>query len=75
MFGLALVAAGTLFMAWRYSSLNWLLLHLGIDACLAWYMAMLAQIRSRQAQKVANRYFSDSPREWEESPVKVVSQH
>jgi hypothetical protein len=74
MFGLALVAAGTLFFAWKYGSLNWLLLHLGIDACLAWYLAMVAQLRSRQAQKVANRYFSDNAREWEESPVKVVAQ-
>ncbi|MGQ0848108.1 MAG: hypothetical protein ACT4OP_03165 [Actinomycetota bacterium] len=72
-FVMAGIAVVTLVAAWRFGSLNWLLLHLGIDACLAWYLAMLAQIRQRHAHRVASRYSADS-REWDESPVKVVSQ-
>ncbi|MGI8515796.1 MAG: hypothetical protein ACR2NT_11835 [Acidimicrobiia bacterium] len=70
---LVLIAIVTLVVTWRRQSLNWLLLHIAIDACLAWYVAMLAQIRQKQAQELANRYF-DGTREWEESPVRVVSQ-
>jgi len=70
---LVVVAAATAFVAWRQHSLNWLLLHIGIDACLAWYMAMLAQLRQRHAQRVANRYFGDGAPQWEESPVRVIA--
>jgi hypothetical protein len=68
-----ILAAASAFLAWREGSLNWLLLHLGIDACFAWYLAMLAQLRQRHAQRVANRYFSDSETVWEEFPVRVIA--
>lgn len=70
---LVAIAAATAFVAWRQQSLNWLLIHIGIDACLAWYMAMLAQLRQRHAQRVANRYFGDGAPQWEESPVRVIA--
>lgn len=70
---LIVIAALTAFVAWRQRSFNWLLLHIGIDACLAWYLAMLAQLRQRHAQRVANRYFGDGAPQWEESPVKVIA--
>lgn len=70
---LIVIATATAFIAWRQRSLNWLLLHIGIDACLAWYLAMLAQLRQRHAQRVASRYFGDSAPQWEESPVKVIA--
>jgi hypothetical protein len=69
----AVVAVVTAFLAWRMSSLNWLLVHLGIDACLGWYLAMLAQIRQRQAQKAANRYF-EGGKDWDDSRVRVIGQ-
>jgi hypothetical protein len=68
---MVVIALATLFLAWRRQSLNWLLVHIGIDACLAWYLAMLSQIKQRQAQQLANRY-AENP--LEESPVRVVSQ-
>jgi Flp pilus assembly protein TadB len=68
---LIVIAIATLVVAWRRQSLNWLLVHIGIDACLAWYLAMLSQIRQRQAQQLANRYAENT---LEESPVRVVSQ-
>jgi amino acid permease len=68
---LAVLAVVTAFLAWRQSSLNWLLVHLAIDACLGWYLAMVAQLRQRQAQKAANRYFSGG-RDWDDSRVRVV---
>ena len=67
------LAIASAFLAWRESSLNWLLLHLGIDACFAWYLAMLAQLRQRHAQRLANRYFSDGETQWEEFPVRVIA--
>lgn len=68
---MALLAVVTAVLAWRQSSLNWLLLHLAIDACLLWYLAMLAQLRQRQAQKAASRYFTGG-KEWDETRVKVI---
>ncbi len=68
-----ILAVASAFLAWREGSLNWLLLHLGIDACLAWYVAMLAQLRQRHAQSVINRYFSDGETQWEEFPVRVIA--
>jgi hypothetical protein len=68
-----ILAIASAFMAWRESSLNLLLLHLGVDACFAWYLAMLAQLRQRHAQKVASRYFSDGQTQWEEFPVRVIA--
>ena len=67
------LAVASAFLAWREGSLNWLLLHLGIDACFAWYLAMLAQLRQRHAQRLANRYFADGETQWEEFPVRVIA--
>ena len=67
------LAVASAFLAWREGSLNWLLLHLGIDACFAWYLAMLAQLRQRHAQRLANRYFTDGETQWEEFPVRVIA--
>ncbi len=67
---LVAIALLTLVVAWQRQSLNWLLVHIGIDACLAWYLAMLSQIRQRQAQALATRYAEGVQ---DESPVRVVS--
>jgi hypothetical protein len=68
---LAIFAVITAVLAAQFSSFEWLLVHLGLDACLAWYLAMLAQLRQRQAQRVANRYFSGG-KEWDDTRVKVI---
>lgn len=68
---LVLIAVATLVVAWRRQSLNWLLLHIALDACLAWYVAMLSQVKQKHAAELA-RY--DGVRQWDESPVRVVSE-
>jgi len=68
---LILIAIATLVVAWRRQSLYWLLFHIAIDACLAWYVAMLAQVRQKHAHELARL---EGDREWNDSPVRVVSQ-
>ncbi|MDP3983773.1 MAG: hypothetical protein Q8Q52_02045 [Acidimicrobiia bacterium] len=67
---MGLLALVTAFLAWRFGSLNWLLVHLGLDACLGWYLAMLAQLRQRHAQLIASRY--EGGREWDDARVRVI---
>jgi hypothetical protein len=69
---LIVLAVVTAMAAWRLQSLNWLLVHLGIDACLAWYIAMLSQLRQRHAARLASRYFTEGP-DWDESRVRVIN--
>jgi hypothetical protein len=73
--GLALVASATLALAWKTESFNWLLVHLLVDVLIAWYVAMLVQLRQRQAARVASRYFAERPDEWSEAPVRVIARH
>lgn len=51
------IALGTLVLAITTSSLVWLVGHLVIDAFLAWYVAMLVQIK-QQEQSVAQEYLA-----------------
>lgn len=68
---LVLIAVATLVVAWRRQSLNWLLLHIALGACLAWYVAMLSQVKQKHAEELARH---DGVRQWDESPVRVVSE-
>ena len=68
---LVLIAVATLVVAWRRQSLNWLLFHIALDACLAWYVAMLSQVKQKHAAELARH---DGVRQWDESPVRVVSE-
>jgi amino acid permease len=75
MTGLVILAVLALALAWRTGSLNWLLVHLGVDVLIAWYAAMLWQLRLRQAARVASRYFGETAEHHDESPVRVIAQH
>lgn len=63
----------TLVLAWRFQSLNWLLASLAVDAGIALYLAMLAQLRFQRAAKVSSRYFADHSLTPEEPQVRVVA--
>jgi hypothetical protein len=68
---LALLAVGTLAVAiWRGSA-TLLIVHIGIDGVIAWYLAMLVQIRQRrEASFVVNLREEDVS---EEAPVRVLA--
>lgn len=68
---LVLLAVGTLAVAiWRGSA-TLLIVHIGIDGVIAWYLAMLVQIRQRrEASFVVNLREEDVP---EEAPVRVLA--
>ncbi len=48
---LVLASIGTLTLAYLRSSVNWLLVSLAVDGLLAWYLAMLMQLRNRRLQQ------------------------
>jgi uncharacterized protein YycO len=67
-----LLAVASLGMAWRFQSMNWLLAHLAVDVLIAWYVAMLMQLRQQRAVRTAERYFGDSEA-GDDFPVKVIA--
>lgn len=72
---LVTVAVATLAFSYLYRSVGWLLLHLAIDALLAWYIGMLMQVRQQRAIRVANTHLSTRPADADEPPVRVVAGH
>ncbi len=48
---LGTLAAGSLMLAFALGSPSWLLVHIAIDAAVAWYVAMLVQIKQRRAAR------------------------
>jgi hypothetical protein len=70
---LTLVALGTLVLALSRQSLNWLLGHIAVDAVIAWYLAMLIQIRQQHIQRVVGSVAEDRRFDREESKVRIVA--
>ena len=73
MLSLVVLAVTTLVLAWRLGSLNWLLVHLGMDVLIAWYVAMLWQLRQRQVLRAIDQYSDEVTEVWEDSPVRVIA--
>lgn len=71
---LAILAAGTLVLALWFKSWNWLLVHIGIDALIAWYVAMLAQIRQQHSVKVASEHAAEQPAGMEGDRVRIIAE-
>jgi hypothetical protein len=67
------LAVATLGMAWRNGSMNWLLAHLAVDVLIAWYVAMLMQLRHQRSIRTAERYFGDQSEMGDDFPVKVIA--
>ncbi len=70
---LAVLAVGTLALSYTTSSIGWLLIHLTIDAMIAWYIGMLMQVRQQRAVRVAQRHEVTRPHDADEPPVRIVA--
>jgi hypothetical protein len=70
---LAVLAIGTLALSYTTSSIGWLLIHLTIDAMIAWYIGMLMQVRQQRAVRVARRHEVTRPHDADEPPVRIVA--
>jgi hypothetical protein len=73
LFVLGVIAVGTLAMAFLQSSVNWLLAHIAVDAVIAWYVAMLSQLKSRQVASKVAAHVVEAPREGDDHNVRVVA--
>lgn len=71
--GLITAAVATLLAAVLMASMNWLLLSLAVDAVLAWFVAMLLQVKERQANRVASRHLSTRPSQSDDVKVRIVA--
>lgn len=70
---LAVVAAITLVVAYVRGSVAWLIIHLAIDAAIAWYVGMLLQMKQRQAARVASHHAADRPTDADSPQVRIVA--
>ncbi len=70
---LGLAAAATLAMAYARGSLNWLLVHILIDAGIAWYVAMLVQVKKQREARVAQTHAVVRQADLEEKQVRVIA--
>ena len=73
---LLLSAVGTLVAALMTGSRTLLFVHIGIDAAVAWYVAMLVQIKQRRRLASASAAVAEAkvaPVVEEESPVRVLA--
>jgi amino acid permease len=67
------VAVATLVLAFVQSSVNWLLAHIAVDAIIAWYVAMLSQLKNRQVATKVAAHVVDVPREGDDQNVRIVA--
>ncbi len=70
---LSILAIGTLALSYSTSSIGWLLVHLTIDAVIAWYIGMLIQVRQQRAVRVAESHQVTRPHDADEPPVRIVA--
>lgn len=70
---LGVIAVGTLAMAFWQSSVNWLLAHIAVDAVIAWYVAMLSQLKNRQVASKVAAHVIEAPREGDDQNVRIVA--
>lgn len=73
MVALSGLAVATLALALSLRSLNWLLGHLGVDALIAWYVAMLIQVRQQQSVRIAGSHAEERHADLAESQVRIVA--
>ncbi|MDX1447550.1 MAG: hypothetical protein R3246_00675 [Acidimicrobiia bacterium] len=70
---LVALAVGTLIASYALKSIGWLLVHLTVDAVIAWYIGMLMQLRSQQEARAAQTHISTRPTDADEPQVRVVA--
>lgn len=70
---LAVLAIGTLVASYTLKSISWLLVHLTVDAAIAWYIGMLMQVRSQREARAAKTHVATRPTDADEPPVRIVA--
>lgn len=60
-------------LAWYLGSLPWLLAGLFFGSLIGLYLAVLAQMKQRRAQRLKVTHVSERPAEWEEPQVRVIA--
>jgi len=60
-------------LAWRLSSLEWLLVALFFTSLIGLYIAVLAQMKRQRDQRLKTAHVSERPTEWEEPQVRVIA--
>ena len=70
---LLLLSIGTLVLAYLRSSVNWLLVSLAVDGLIAWYVAMLMQLRQRRALQAARVHARSQPVQADQPRVRIVA--
>lgn len=70
---LGTLAVATLAVAVLQRSLNWLLVHLAIDAVAVWYMAMLSQLRARRRPPVQDLGVPEAPPRSDGGNVRLIA--
>lgn len=70
---LGLMTVASLFMAWRMSSVAWLLGALLFVSMIFLYVALLSQMRQRRNERLKVIHVAERPTEWEEPQIRVIA--
>jgi len=60
-------------LAWRLSSVEWLLVAMFFASLIGLYIAVLTQMKRRRDQRLKTAHVSERPTEWEEPQVRVIA--
>lgn len=71
----AMIALGvaTLVTAYATKSIGWLLIHLTVDALIAWYIGMLMQVRQQREARAARTHEKTRPTDADAPQVRIVA--
>jgi hypothetical protein len=67
------IALATLVTAYATKSIGWLLVHLTVDAVIAWYIGMLMQVRQQQEARAAQAHGATRPTDADAPQVRIVA--
>ncbi|HVR32905.1 MAG TPA: hypothetical protein VMS74_09375 [Acidimicrobiia bacterium] len=70
---LAVFAVATLVAAYATKSISWLLVHLTVDAAIAWYIGMLMQVRQQREARAAITHVANRPTDADAPQVRIVA--
>lgn len=70
---LAFFAVATLVAAYATKSISWLLVHLTVDAAIAWYIGMLMQVRQQREARAAITHVANRPTDADAPQVRIVA--
>lgn len=70
---LVILAVATLVAAYATKSIGWLLVHLTVDAAIAWYVGMLMQVRQQREARAAQTHVESRPTDADAPQVRIVA--